>query len=433
MKKVLWVMTCCFCALSMVFAAQLVVVGAENDKNKRDLENVYKSTVVSLGDSLDNLEVNMSKLMVARGAGENRRLITDTYRHAETAAAEVAALPLSFENITAVTRFFNQVGDWCMSFIRAIDNGSDTTNYRAQADEIYAAASHLSQQFRIIEENIEENGAFASIGENRILPYDFESIFTDFSDNSVEYPALIYDGPFSDGKRYSFAEIDDKPEITRDEALEIAFNKFGITADDVYLTDDKTAAFAIEGRADGQEAFLMLTKKGGFPLMMSITRSGVSGSEKSRDQLERDAENYMERAGMKDLKAVWFNRVDDYVAVNLAPVKEGVVSYTDLVKVRLSAGGEIEGFECSGYCAGSVKTGLTPSITAEQAKAVVSDKIAISCVRLAVIPVDEKQVFCYEVAGSYKGLDYFVYVDAVSGKEVNILRVVDNKQGSMTM
>lgn len=433
MKKVLWVMTCCFCALSMIFAAQLVVVGAENDKNKRDLENVYKSTVVSLGDSLDNLEVNMSKLMVARGAGENRRLITDTYRHAETAAAEVAALPLSFENITAVTRFFNQVGDWCMSFIRAIDNGSDTTNYRAQADEIYAAASHLSQQFRIIEENIEENGAFASIGENRILPYDFESIFTDFSDNSVEYPALIYDGPFSDGKRYSFAEIDDKPEITRDEALEIAFNKFGITADDVYLTDDKTAAFAIEGRADGQEAFLMLTKKGGFPLMMSITRSGVSGSEKSRDQLERDAENYMERAGMKDLKAVWFNRVDDYVAVNLAPVKEGVVFYTDLVKVRLSADGEIEGFECSGYCAGSVKTGLTPSITAEQAKAVVSDKIAISCVRLAVIPVDEKQVFCYEVAGSYKGLDYFVYVDAVSGKEVNILRVVDNKQGSMTM
>ena len=111
MKKVLWVMTCCFCALSMVFAAQLVVVGAENDKNKRDLENVYKSTVVSLGDSLDNLEVNMSKLMVARGAGENRRLITDTYRHAETAAAEVAALPLSFENITAVTRFFNQVGE----------------------------------------------------------------------------------------------------------------------------------------------------------------------------------------------------------------------------------------------------------------------------------------------------------------------------------
>lgn len=433
MKKVLWVMTCCFCALSMIFAAQLVVVGAENDKNKRDLENVYKSTVVSLGDSLDNLEVNMSKLMVARGAGENRRLITDTYRHAETAAAEVAALPLSFENITAVTRFFNQVGDWCMSFIRAIDNGSDTTNYRAQADEIYAAASHLSQQFRIIEENIEENGAFASIGENRILPYDFESIFTDFSDNSVEYPALIYDGPFSDGKRYSFAEIDDKPEITRDEALEIAFNKFGITADNVYLTDDKTAAFAIEGRADGQEAFLMLTKKGGFPLMMSITRSGVSGSEKSRDQLERDAENYMERAGMKDLKAVWFNRVDDYVAVNLAPVKEGVVFYTDLVKVRFSAGGEIEGFECSGYCAGSVKTGLTPSITAEQAKAVVSDKIAISCVRLAVIPVDEKQVFCYEVAGSYKGLDYFVYVDAVSGKEVNILRVVDNKQGSMTM
>lgn len=118
------------------------------------------------------------------------------------------------------------------------------------------------------------------------------------------------------------------------------------------------------------------------------------------------------------------------MAVNLAPVKEGVVFYTDLVKVRLSAGGEIEGFECSGYCAGSVKTGLTPSITAEQAKAVVSDKIAISCVRLAVIPVDEKQVFCYEVAGVIKVLDYICVRRRRKRQEVNILRVVDNKQGS---
>ena len=63
----------------------------------------------------------------------------------------------------------------------------------------------------------------------------------------------------------------------------------------------------------------------------------------------------------------------------------------------------------------------------------VSDKIKVYNVRLAVIPSGEKQIFCYEVAGSYNGLDYFVYVDAKTAKEVNILRVVDNKQGSMTM
>ena len=115
----------------------------------------------------------MSKLMVARGAGENRELITETYRHAETAATEVAALPLSFENITSVTRFFNQVGDWCKSYIRAIDEEGDVEPYKKQADDIYYAASGLSEQFRLIEEDIEKYGAFASLGKNRILPYDF--------------------------------------------------------------------------------------------------------------------------------------------------------------------------------------------------------------------------------------------------------------------
>ena len=42
-------------------------------------------------------------------------------------------------------------------------------------------------------------------------------------------------------------------------------------------------------------------------------------------------------------------------------------------------------------------------------------------------------IFCYEVAGSYKGLDYFVYLSADDGREVNILRVVDDNQGRLTV
>ena len=433
MKRVLWVLTCCFCALSAVFATQLVIIGTENDRNKRDLENVYKSAVISLGDSLDNLEVNMSKLMVARGAGENRELITETYRHAETAATEVAALPLSFENITSVTRFFNQVGDWCKSYIRAIDEEGDVEPYKKQADDIYYAASGLSEQFRLIEEDIEKYGAFASLGKNRILPYDFESIFAEYSDNSVEYPSLIYDGPFSDGKTYWFAAIEDKPKISESEAKKIAADTFGITAEKIFLTHDKTDVYAIEGKKKGKDAYLMLTEKGGFPLLMSLSETQPDEKNLSRSELENAAEKYMKEIGFDNLKAVWFNRIDDYVAINLAPIRDGTVFYTDLVKVRLTCGGRVEGFECSGYCAGSGLGELTPTIDEEEAVAAVSDKIKVYNVRLAVIPSGEKQIFCYEVAGSYNGLDYFVYVDAKTAKEVNILRVVDNKQGSMTM
>lgn len=142
----------------------------------------------------------------------------------------------------------------------------------------------------------------------------------------------------------------------------------------------------------------------------------------------------MQSVGLKNLVPVWYNLKDGIAFVNLAPEIDGVIYYTDLVKVKLAASTQkVLGFECSGYCAGSNKTNLAPLIDEETASASVSDKINIKNVRLAVIPVGEKEVFCYEIAGSYEGLDYFIYVDAQNGREVNVLRVVDNKQGSMTM
>lgn len=440
MKRVLIVFTVCLTVLSAVLATQLIVVGAANDRNKRDLENVYKSSVLSLGDSLDNLEVNMSKLMVARGSGENRELITDTYRHAETAAQSISVLPLSFENITSTTKFFNQVGDWCKSYMRAIDDGADVSEYGKQADVIYKTASALSQKFREIENNIERNGVYASIGQNRIMPYDFENVFADFTHNSVDYPALIYDGPFSDGKSYNFRALENCGEIDEKTALEIASRDFGITDAKAYLTENKTKVFAVAGKYDGEDAMVMLTQKGGFPLLMTRYDSSDSDAGRadmvgvSREEYERKAADYMSSLGFKNLAPVWFNMTGDVAVVNLAPKIDDVIFYTDLVKVKLNGSADkITGFECSGYCAGSCKDDLVPKLTESQAKATASGKIEVKNVRLAVIPVGEKEAFCYEIAGSYEGLDYFVYVDAVSGKEVNVLRVVDNKQGSLTM
>lgn len=435
-KKVIAVFAVCLAVLSGILTAELFMVSAANSQNKRELENVYKSAVLSLNDSLDNLEVGMSKIMVARGAGENRELITDVYRHAETAAQGVSVLPLSFENSTAVTKFFNQVGDWCKSFMRAIDDGLDVSAYRDQADEIYDTARVLSEKFREIQAEITEKGAFASIGEDRLFAYDFEQTFADMAHNSVEYPALIYDGPFSDGKSYSFKAIEHLAPISDSDALSIAEEKFGIEEAQVYLTHNKTEVYVVTGKREGGDALVMLTQKGGFPLLFDAYDGALaneSGREFSREEREQKAVEYMGKLGIKNLVPVWYNYNDGVAVVNLAPEIDGVVYYTDLVKVKMTRGNVVSGFECSGYCAGSKTVSPSCAVNSSAVIAQISPKITVVNVRLAVIPIGEKQVFCYEVAGRYQGLDYFIYVDALSGKEVNILRVVDNKQGSMTM
>lgn len=434
MRKVFITVIVCLSILSALLLGELAVVSIANDNNKRTLENVYKSSIYDLGDSLDNLQVNMSKLMVSRGDENSRELITDTYRQAETAAQSVSKLPLSFENITSTVKFFNQVGDWCVSFNRAISKGADTAKFKEQTDEIYKTAKHLSEEFDRIEREIDEKGVYSSIGSDRILPTDFDGLFTDMTHNSVEYPALIYDGPFSDNKTYCFKALENLPKIDEKKAKERAKELLGVSAETVDLTKGKTEAFAITGKKGGKNAYLLLSEKGGVPLMFDLEHS-VEKSSVSREQAENNAVKFMEKLGFENLSPVWFNGGEGISYVNLAPKVNGIVYYTDLVKVKVAEDdGSVIGFESSAYCEKNTdRNSLVPTVTESEAKNLVSKKIDIENVRLAVIPKGEEEAFCYEIAGKYEGLDYFIYIDALTGNEVNVLRVVNNKQGSLTM
>ena len=46
MKKAFVILTICLITLCGIFATETVIVSVANDRNKRDLENVYKSSVL---------------------------------------------------------------------------------------------------------------------------------------------------------------------------------------------------------------------------------------------------------------------------------------------------------------------------------------------------------------------------------------------------
>jgi len=50
-------------------------------------------------------------------------------------------------------------------------------------------------------------------------------------------------------------------------------------------------------------------------------------------------------------------------------------------------------------------------------------------VRLALIPLNGKELLCYEAECSCGGDEYLVYVDATSGKEVKVLAVESSDRG----
>ena len=115
--------------LSAVLIAGTVVINAESAKRQSALESVYSRALYDMCDSVNNLEVNLSKLMVASSEAESIPIINETLAQAELAESSLSALPLDMGNIRKTSKYFNQVGDWCQSYSSAIMKGGDTENF----------------------------------------------------------------------------------------------------------------------------------------------------------------------------------------------------------------------------------------------------------------------------------------------------------------
>lgn len=74
-----------------------------------------------------------------------------------------------------------------------------------------------------------------------------------------------------------------------------------------------------------------------------------------------------------------------------------------------------------------------PKINKEEARARVKTDFQIDSVRHAIIPKTEvKEVLCYEFKDKYKGGDFIVYVDGLTGQETKILKIIKDENGTLT-
>ena len=69
---------------------------------------------------------------------------------------------------------------------------------------------------------------------------------------------------------------------------------------------------------------------------------------------------------------------------------------------------------------------------AKAAKSKVLDGIEILNTRLSVVPIETKtEKLCYEFSGEMDGETYYVYIDAVSGRQVEMFKVIESTEGSL--
>lgn len=134
------------------------------------------------------------------------------------------------------------------------------------------------------------------------------------------------------------------------------------------------------------------------------------------------------------MQSVWTSDYKGNVFVNMAPVVNDAVIYSDMVKIIVAKdNGEILGLETIAYITNhSERDFSAPALSQEQAKSKVSSKIAdgITGVRLAMIPVNREEILTWEITSDWEDLSYIIYLDANTGEEIEVFRVVENQEGT---
>ena len=139
----------------------------------------------------------------------------------------------------------------------------------------------------------------------------------------------------------------------------------------------------------------------------------------------------MKAVGFENLEPVWVSENGTTCNINFCYIEDGVVIYPDMVKVKVcEERGIVTGAEAMSYVLNHSQRDIAgATITEAQAQSAIDGRIDVTSSRLAVIPLNGEEKLCYEFAGTFDGSDYFVYVDAQTGDEVQVLTVVGTAQG----
>ena len=93
------------------------------------------------------------------------------------------------------------------------------------------------------------------------------------------------------------------------------------------------------------------------------------------------------------------------------------------------------GMEAVGYYTNHTQRTIeTAKLSSEQALENVSGNIDVETSRLALVKIGEKtEKLAYEFSGTYKGSTYYVYIDANTGRQIEMFKVMSGQEGELLM
>lgn len=483
--------------LPALLVAALIISGvwgsnrrAEAEGIRRTAEGIYRQAYTELAESVYNMQLALSKLTVSEAPSTLTETLDDIWRESGSIAALMGRVPQSHTDSYELNRFMIQVGDYAKQLSRAIIRGGSLSEEdRGMLMEVYTASE---QVFAELSERLRSG----SIPLEALSGEEFFSSESGAEGNAASggaaqdeagprYPSILYDGPFSDS-----TENMQPRGLSGDELDENAARRMAKK----YLDDEncmleyegiaygKIPYHSFTGTANGRRAEVAVSVQGGALLYMRLESTAQSENAEIPDdeelkKLEDAGKAWLKRMDYDEMEATYAQYYGDRVLISFAAVQRGefgtlgeaaadalygeigmsealrdlrsdskggsggtfevrVILYNDLVKLWLEReSGEVVGADAENYLFSHVERPLSGAVIgSDEAAKRLSPMLEVEKTALALIPLpDQSERLCHEFTGSFAGSTYLIYLDACTGDEVRIFRLINDENGSSVL
>lgn len=417
-------------------------------------ENKYNMAFYELVDYVQNVETYLAKALISTTPEHGAETLTNVWREASVAQSCLSQLPINSHELENTSKFLNQVSDYSYSLSRKniageslsqedLKNIKELHTYSLELENTLNQLSTDLNNGRIKWGELKDEGTKAFATQVSSITKDS---FSNLEENFHEYSGLIYDGAFSEHITSAEKKGLTGEDVDEEKAKEIVKKFYG--EDKIEKIDSNGYSenaeipsfdFSVKMKENDNIATISVSKKGGHVIFANYNRT-VNVETISQERANEIAKDFLNKHGYINVKETYYYKQNGIVTINYAYMQNSannqqVIIYPDLIKVKVALDdGSVLGIETSGYLNSHTTRNLpTNIITKEKAKEVLNKDLQIESENLAIIPTKwNTEVFCWEFKGKVEDNEFLVYINAETGKEEDILVIVNTADGTLT-
>lgn len=418
------------------------------------LQGQYSKNMYELVSSVQNIRINLGKAAIVGSPEQSIIVFEEIFRYSATANDKLHSLPIDQSVVGDTSQFLTQVGDFCYTLAQSASEGKKLN------DKQYDLIDKLESQSYTLQEQL--NGALSDINDGKVKWGDIRKKssgvlaktgddlvtekFTGIQKQIAQYPALIYDGPFSDNVIEIKPKVLSQKEVSEKKAVEVINNMFG--KDKIEKIEYKpqsgktkiptyTFYISFNGRDKGDSKTVIEISKNGGKVVYLLDNRTIGKATLNIQKAIEGGSKFLFKIGYKNMEPTYTLNYGNTAVVSYVYKQGDVAIYPDQVKLKIALDdGSIIGIESEKFLVSHVEKREigTPKITEAKAREKVGTRLKINKVSLAIIPTEmNKEVLCYEFLGSYKEKDFIVYINASTGYEQRIIEIIDTPNGKLTI